>query len=162
MCPPFDRPESREYVAILAHYLAGSRIRGEESPNHGEESVRFDRIGLGSPAGEPDGPSWRRVGVQTYRAAVVLTVGMLLIAGCTSSASLDSGSVQEQIAAGLAAQAGGTFTVDCPAAIPAQQDYTFTCTATDHEGGQQVSVTVSESDDAGAFTWQVSSVAPAS
>ena len=96
------------------------------------------------------------------RTTVVLAIVMLLVTGCSSSVSLDSGSVQEQIAAGLAAQAGGVFTVECPAAIPAEQGYTFTCTANDHEGGQRVTIAVTESDDAGTFTWQVTTVAPGS
>jgi hypothetical protein len=95
------------------------------------------------------------------RTTVILAVGMLLVAGCSSSAALDSGSVQEQIAAGLAAQAGGAFTVECPTEIPAEQGYAFTCTANDQEGGQEAKVAVTESDAAGTFTWQVTAVAPA-
>ena len=100
--------------------------------------------------------------MNTRRIPAVLTaLSVLLVAGCSSSAALTPASVQEQIATGLATQAGGTFTVACPGEIPAEKGYTFTCTADDQAGGQIVIVTVTESDDSGTFTWQVSSVAPA-
>ena len=162
MCPTFRSPASRGYVVILAHYLAGSRIQGVESPNDGEESVRFDLIGLGSRRGTRTGPVVEATGVNTRRIPAVLTAaGVLLVAGCSSAATLAPASIQEQIATGLAAQVGGTFAVACPGEIPAEKGYTFTCTADDKVGGQTVTVTVTESDDAGTFTWQVSSVAPA-
>lgn len=66
---------------------------------------------------------------------------------------LRAADVERQIAKGLAEQAGGRFTVTCPDRIPAQADYRFTCTA--REGDTTVTVSVTEEDDAGAYSWKV-------
>lgn len=79
----------------------------------------------------------------------------LVLAGCSSSSTLRSGDVQTSIAEGLRSQVGGEFTVTCPSGMPAEQGATFTCQVTDQTGGTTVTVTVTETDDQGGFTWKV-------
>jgi hypothetical protein len=73
---------------------------------------------------------------------------------------LDTGDVQDSVSAGLTEQAGGSFTVTCPAEAPAQAGYTFTCSVADATDGSTRTVTVVEVDDAGAFTWKVTGGGP--
>jgi hypothetical protein len=86
--------------------------------------------------------------------AGLLTIGVTVV-GCSSPPTLRSVDVQKQIAASLAEQVGGEFSVTCPTGIPAQEGTTFTCSVTDASDGSTVTVTVTESDDAGGFDWVV-------
>jgi hypothetical protein len=94
-------------------------------------------------------------GVETLLSAGVVMVSGILLAGCSSPGSLRTVDVQQQISTALTKQVGGAFTVTCPPNLPAQRGYTFTCTVVDAEGGEGVTVTVTEDDDAGAFSWKV-------
>lgn len=79
----------------------------------------------------------------------------VLVSACGGSAALRPADVESQIATGLAEQVGGEFTVACPAEIPAEAGYRFTCSVTDAAGGAPVQVEVVEDDASGAFNWQV-------
>ena len=79
----------------------------------------------------------------------------VLVSACGGSAALRPADVELQIATGLAEQVGGEFTVACPAEIPAEAGYRFTCSVTDAASGTPVQVEVVEGDELGAFTWKV-------
>jgi hypothetical protein len=89
--------------------------------------------------------------------AVMAVASIVVVAGCSSPPppTLRSGDVQDQIAAGLTEQVGGDFTVVCPTGVVAQTGTTFTCSVTDEADGTTITVTVTESDDAGGFDWRV-------
>lgn len=82
---------------------------------------------------------------------VVLAVAGLL-AGCAKT--IDGSSIEGQIADGIGAQAGGTWTVSCPDSIDAKAGATFTCEAKSQDG-QTVTVDVTQDDDQGNVTWSV-------
>jgi len=95
-------------------------------------------------------------GVRGVVAALTLSIASTpAITGCSSPPTLRSGDVQDQIAAGLAEQVGGDFTVTCPTGVPAEAGTTFTCKVTDASDGSTLLVTVTESDGAGGFAWRV-------
>jgi hypothetical protein len=96
--------------------------------------------------------------MHTLRPRDALLTGLvLLIAGC-GAASLRSTDVQDQIAEELGKQAGASYTVTCPAEIPAEKGFTFTCTASDGSSGETATITVVEDDDLGTFSWKVATV----
>lgn len=80
---------------------------------------------------------------------------VLLLAACAAPPSLSNGDVQDVIASELAEQVGGSFTVTCPSAVPAEPGQRFTCDVTDEGTRDTVSVQVAVTDAEGAFTWQV-------
>jgi hypothetical protein len=80
----------------------------------------------------------------------------MMLSACAAP-TLRSADIQDQIARGLAEQVGGRFTVTCPTAVPADPGFAFTCSVTDESAGRTVTVSVEVQDDAGAFTWQVTS-----
>ena len=69
--------------------------------------------------------------------------------------------MEDQIASGLAEQVGGDFSVTCPTGIAAQAGTSFTCSVIDASDGSTVTVTVTETDDVGAFDWRVEMPTPA-
>lgn len=83
---------------------------------------------------------------------VLLTLG---VAGCAHGPTIRMQDVQEQIAASLAKDVGGAFSVSCPSSAPAESGFAFTCTVTDGTGGARITVRVVEDDDQGAFSWRV-------
>jgi hypothetical protein len=86
--------------------------------------------------------------------AAALAVGGVVLVGC-SAGTISSVDVQNEIARGFADQVGGEFTVTCPTDLPAQQGYQFTCTVIAKSDGAKVTVTVTESDAEGTFSWEV-------
>ena len=90
-------------------------------------------------------------------AYLALGGGLLALSGCGSPMIVPA-DVEEQVSAGLAEEVGGAFEASCPEEIPAEAGYTFTCTVTDLADGTTVTVTVTEDDAAGAFSWRVASV----
>lgn len=103
----------------------------------------------------------------TKSASAVLVGGLVMagsfaLAACSSSLSINTTDVQESISKGLTQQAGGSFTVTCPSQAPAQKDATFTCSVEDRTDGSTRTVTVTEVDDKGGFTWKVEPLAGAS
>ncbi len=82
---------------------------------------------------------------------------LLALSGC-SAPMIDPADVEEQISTGLAEEVGGAFEASCPEEIPAEAGYTFTCTVTDPADGTIITVTVTEDDADGAFSWRVASV----
>lgn len=69
------------------------------------------------------------------------------------STGLDEAKVESSIAAEIAAQAGGEWTVTCPDDIPIEQGLTANCEATSADG-QSVMVNVTQTDDQGNVTWE--------
>ena len=111
-------------------------------------------IALGSPLTDE-----RRAAMRVLRGAAALLglIGLGIgLTACVGAASLRTADVEEQIATGLADSVTGEFDVTCPADVPAEKGYTFTCTVADVTGGTTISVTVIEDDDQGTFTWRVS------
>ena len=88
---------------------------------------------------------------------VAMAVALVLV-GCASTALLRTGDVETSVEEALSDQVGGTFTADCPSSVPAEAGGTFTCQVTDATDRATVTVTVTQSDDQGAFTWQVTAV----
>ena len=82
------------------------------------------------------------------------------VTACSAPPTLRSGDVQDPIASALADQVGGGFRVTCPTGIPAQAGTSFTCSVIDESDGRTVTVTVTESDDAGRFAWRVVTPSP--
>ncbi len=87
-----------------------------------------------------------------------LCLSLGLISGCSASLTLNSGDVESEIAKGLTDQVGGEFTVRCPTEIPAELGYSFACDVTSVDDGAAVTVTVTEDDAKGAFSWKVTAV----
>jgi hypothetical protein len=87
--------------------------------------------------------------------SALMLASVTIVTGCASPPTLRSGDVQDQIARGLAEQVGGEFTVVCPTGVLAEAGTTFTCSVTDGYDGSTITVTVTESDDAGGFEWRV-------
>lgn len=86
----------------------------------------------------------------------------LMLAACSTPPSLRTDDVQGSIASALAEQVGGTFTVTCPSAVPAEPGQRFTCSVTDGSTKDVVAVDVEVTDGEGGFTWQVAPPATAS
>ena len=57
------------------------------------------------------------------------------------------------MAAELAAQVGGEWTVQCPDDIPMEKDLTANCEATSADG-QSTMINVTQTDDQGNVTWE--------
>jgi hypothetical protein len=84
----------------------------------------------------------------------VACLALSLVSGCAPQKSMSSADVQKTIVGGLTEQLGSTFVVACPAGMPVEQGYTFTCTATNPATGKQTSITVTETTGSGGFTWK--------
>jgi hypothetical protein len=84
----------------------------------------------------------------------------LVLGGCSSPPMLDPSDVEQQIVAGLEQEVGGTFAATCPTEIPAEDGFAFTCSVRDETQGMTITVTVTQDDAEGAFSWRVSSVSP--
>ena len=102
----------------------------------------------------------RRVTVRPRMSVVaVIVFAVACLTACGSSGgTLRSADVEKALVDGFQAQVGGSFTADCPAQVPAQQGFTFTCTVTDTQAGATVQVDVVEDDADGAFTWRATAV----
>jgi Domain of unknown function (DUF4333) len=88
---------------------------------------------------------------RTRRIAVLLLAA--LAAAC--SRSLDAAGLEDQIATQLdQVFRGPTWTVVCPEGVKPHAGTTFACTATGDDGGS-LTVRVTQVDDHGAVTWQV-------
>lgn len=69
------------------------------------------------------------------------------------STGLDVASLESKVAAELATQVGGEWTVECPDDIPYQKDLTANCGATSADG-QTTMIDVTQTDDQGNVTWE--------
>ena len=76
----------------------------------------------------------------------------LLLAGCSSS--IDVASLETQVQDGLAAQLGGTWTVQCPDSMEVQAGLTANCMATS-DTGETLEVNITQKDDQGSIDWEV-------
>jgi hypothetical protein len=103
-----------------------------------------------------DAPAARR-----WWIPVVALVALLGLAGLAVSAlvgalggpgTLDTGAVEERIAADLTRQAGTDVTVTCPVRVTLRAGSSFTCTAADSEGNQVV-ILVRQVNDRGDVVW---------
>ncbi|HET7901687.1 MAG TPA: DUF4333 domain-containing protein [Candidatus Nanopelagicales bacterium] len=92
---------------------------------------------------------------------VVALVALLALAGVAASAllggiggrdRLDTRALEQRIAAELSRQAGTQVTVSCPSRVDLRAGSSFTCTASDGQGGQ-AAVVVQQTDDSGDVTW---------
>jgi hypothetical protein len=92
---------------------------------------------------------------------VVALVALLALAGAAVSAllggigggnRLDTRALEQRIAADLSRQAGGRIAVSCPTGVALQAGSSFSCTASDGQGGQAV-VVVQQTNDKGDVTW---------
>lgn len=92
----------------------------------------------------------RRVG----RPVAVLGFAAALLVGCNTTLTLDNERLQDVIAQGLQEQAGVTAEVSCPDNRPIQQGDVFQCTAATSDG-QNLTITVTQTDAAGNVNWQV-------
>ena len=84
----------------------------------------------------------------------VLLIATALASGCAAARAMSAADVQAVITNGLNEQMGVRYSVVCPAGMPVEAGYTFTCTVTDPADGSTTLVTVTETDDNGAFTWK--------
>ncbi|MFN8159189.1 MAG: DUF4333 domain-containing protein [Candidatus Nanopelagicales bacterium] len=91
---------------------------------------------------------------------VVAIVALLALAGVAVSAllggptRLDTGAVEDRIAAELTAQSGTDVTVTCPVSVTLRVGNSFTCTASDDQGNQAV-ILVQQTNDRGDVVWTV-------
>jgi Domain of unknown function (DUF4333) len=65
---------------------------------------------------------------------------------------IDVAAVESSVAADLAAQVGGEWTVQCPDDIPLEKGLTANCSATSADG-QSTMIDVTQTDDQGNVTW---------
>ena len=66
---------------------------------------------------------------------------------------LDSAKAEASIAADIAAQVGGEWTVECPDDIPLEAGLTANCEATSTDG-QAVMINITQTDDQGNIDWE--------
>jgi ornithine carbamoyltransferase len=66
---------------------------------------------------------------------------------------LDIDKLETGVAAEIAAQVGGEWTVTCPDDIPMEKDLTANCEATSADG-QSTMINVTQTDDQGNVTWE--------
>ncbi len=71
------------------------------------------------------------------------------------SDALDVAKLEATVAAGLAEQVGGEWTVTCPEDIPIEQGLTANCDATSADG-QSTMINVTQTDDQGNISWETS------
>lgn len=84
-------------------------------------------------------------------AVSLAAAGILLLTGCSTSIDVDA--IESSVAADLAAQVGGEWTVQCPDDIPLEQGLTANCGATSADG-QSTMINVTQTDDQGNITWE--------
>jgi hypothetical protein len=77
----------------------------------------------------------------------------LMLSACSTSSSLDSGKLEDQIEQWFQSGAQVTTTVTCPDNEPLQQGDTFKCTALTNDG-LTLTVQVTQTDNTGGVTWQ--------
>jgi hypothetical protein len=80
--------------------------------------------------------------------------GVLADAEVPVTSTLDVRAMETEIAAGVAAQAGVTVTVQCPDTVDTGAPTTFQCVAVD-QAGASTTVDVQVLDAAGGWTWQI-------
>lgn len=68
------------------------------------------------------------------------------------STGIDVAKLESTVAAELATQVGGEWTVTCPDDIPMEKDLTANCEATSADG-QSTMIDVTQTDDQGNVTW---------
>jgi hypothetical protein len=90
------------------------------------------------------------------RMVPMVLVGLVALAGCTTTGTIDGDQVEGQIAAELESQAGvAPAAVNCPDEISAEPGTTFRCSAVADDGSEaQISGTVGEG---GNYSWEVTS-----
>jgi hypothetical protein len=95
--------------------------------------------------------------MKNLKISSLLLGGLLALAavGCNTTLTLDDQALEGKISQDYEAQIGvGLTTVDCPSDRPLQQGDTFTCSATT-EQGENLVITVTQTDSAGTVHWQV-------
>lgn len=101
--------------------------------------------------------SHRGLGLALGGLALLVTiavVALVLLLNGARSATLDTASIEADIAARLSAEAGGSVTVICPDSVVVSSGSTFDCDATGDDG-THVTVVVRQTDDQGNVTWRV-------
>ena len=88
------------------------------------------------------------------RPAASLGFAALLLGACTTSVSLNSDNLQNEIESWLQTNYQITAEVACPDDRPLQAGDVFTCTAATDDG-QSVTLQVTQKDDAGNVTWNI-------
>lgn len=89
---------------------------------------------------------------------IVLLVPAIALAAAACSTTLDMGKVKESISSGITQQLGLTVSsVTCPETREGKANDTFDCTAAIQSGGQ-LTVKVTQKDDAGNIAWEVSNM----
>ena len=88
------------------------------------------------------------------RPAASLGFAALLLGACTTSVSLNSDNLQNEIAAWLQTNYQVTADVSCPDDRPIKQGDVFTCMASTDDG-QGFTLQVTQNDDAGNVSWVV-------
>lgn len=87
-----------------------------------------------------------------------ITAALLAVVALACSATLDTDSLAQQILTGIEDQAGVDITsVECPDDVPVEAGATFECSVTAADGTSGT-VTVTQSDDQGNVTWEVTDV----
>jgi hypothetical protein len=66
---------------------------------------------------------------------------------------LDVATLESSIAADIAAQVGGEWTVECPDDIPLEQGLTANCAATNADG-ETTMINITQTDDQGNVDWE--------
>ena len=94
------------------------------------------------------------------RRSVITALLGLALAGCTFTLTLNTDNLKNEIKTGIEAQNPGVTVSDvtCPDSEPLKQGDVFTCTAATSEG--TVTVTVTQNDDKGNITWEITGTAP--
>jgi hypothetical protein len=92
--------------------------------------------------------------------AAVLTIGVIGLAGCSTTEQVSTKTLEEQVTAELTKTVGQTpDSVSCPDPLPAKEGSTVRCTLT--AGGQTIGMTVTSEGKTGdnkvAFSVQVDS-----
>ncbi len=110
------------------------------------------------PASPPAGPRvpwrWIALGAGVALAAVVV----LLVLPVTASQTVDQADWARKIGQAMTEQVGQRVTVTCPEGQPIRQGYIFDCVASD--GAEKRIVRVTQDDDQGHFTWQLTQQQP--
>ncbi len=112
------------------------------------------------PPGQEE-PAVAAAGKRRWWIPVVALVALLGLAGLAVSAlvgalggptRLDTGAVEERIAADLTREIGRPITVTCPVSVALRAGSSFTCTASDEDGNQAV-ILVRQTNDRGDVRW---------
>lgn len=81
-------------------------------------------------------------------------MALLMIVACSAEKTVDTASIEAQIAKDASASRGVEVKVTCPGKVKAEKGGEFTCRATDGEGNS-LSIRATQTDDSGHITWDL-------